>query len=486
MTDGPSFRAKVRSGVIWSLVQNWGLRLGSLLVFMLLARILSPRDMGLFAAASTVVAFCALFVESGLGEAVVQRAQVTPQQLNSIFVINIALALVAVAGLWLAADWISAYMKLPELTWILRIGSLGVLISAVCFGQNAMYRRRFEYRVLAVASLIATVVSGALAIAMALAGWGAWSLVAQALSSALIIAVVLWWRPQWTLSADFNFRGTAQLLSYGGQRLLTTLLDFANTRFIELFFASTLGASALGLYVVGTRIYQALMQILCSAVLDIAHNAFSRLTHDMEKLRNAYYAAMVVSAAIAVPAFCIPAALAPEIVDVVFGTKWSGAELVLQPMLLLGAVQVLQFYNGIVYNALGRPGIGLIFMLGKTVVTMSALYLARSFSIENVVLTFVACQLLITPASFFVAIRVIGISILDVIRRTAPFLSGSGVAYLSIELARPLLSDDVSQILRLASLSILGSFTYGLWLFLFARRQAGAVIATFRHSRKKN
>lgn len=478
-----SFRQKVQSGLFWSLVQNWGLRFGGLLVFMVLARILTPSEMGVFAAATTVVAFCALFVESGLSEAVVQQAEVTPQQLNSIFYINLAMAVIAVVGLWLAAPWIADYMKLTELTSILRISSLGIVISAACFSQTAMYRRKFEYRILAMASLSATAASGLLAVVLALTGWGAWSLVAQALTSSAVTALLLWRSPQWALSSDFDFSGTRRLLSYGTQRLLTTLMDFANTRFIELFFASVLGASALGLYVVGTRIYQALMQTLCSAILDIAHNAFSRLAHDKAALRDAYYTSMSISAAIAVPIFCISAAVSDELTYVVFGSKWRGVSDVLQPLLLLGAVQVLQYYNGIVYNAMGRPSIGLVLVTIKAVVTLGALYAAKEQSFNTIIFVFVYSQLIITPLSFYVAKRIIGISVKSIAMHTWPFIMASSTSMLAVFFARTALPHETPKIVQLALLLLIGLSTYIATTAILARDRALAIVVALKKSR---
>lgn len=479
-----TFRQKVQSGLLWSLVQNWGLRFGGLIVFMFLARVLTPSELGLFAAATTVVALCALFVESGLSEAVVQQPEVNHRQLNSIFAINLGLAMLAVLGLWLFSPMIAAVMKLPELTWVLRISSLGMLISAACFGQNAMYRRKFEYRALAMASLIATLVSGALALAMASAGHGTWSLVAQSLSASALTALILWRHPQWNFSFAFDFPGTLKMVSYGFQRLLTALMDFANTRFIELFFAATLGASALGLYIIGTRIYQALMQTLCTSILDIAHNAFSRLAHDRVALQKAYYAAINVSAAIAVPIFCVTSAVTPELTLVVFGPKWTSAASIMAPMLLLGAVQVLQFYNGIAYNAMGRPDIGLIFITAKTIITLGCLYAAKDQTLNTIVVVFVLSQLSITPISFIVARRIIGISLRTLALNLWPFIFSSTCAVFFVQAARPSVALwTESALAQLVLLTSAGFAIYFVLVGLLARQQAIAVITAFKNRR---
>lgn len=455
-----SFSQLVRLGVIWSLIQNWGLRLGGLIVFMILARILSPAEMGLFAAATTVIAFCALFVDSGLSEAIVQAREVTPKQLSSVFVLNLASALALVFGLWVGASAIAAYFKLSELVWILRASCLSILFSAFTFSQMAMCRRAFAYKRLASVTIGATLFAGAVAIGMALRGAGVWSLVAQTLLTAAYTASMLWRRPEWQLQWGFEWREVKGLASYGVQRLLTSLLDFANTRLIDLILVAGYGVATLGLYTVGARVYQALMQVLCSAILDIAHNAFSRLADDLPRLRNAYYGAMELAAATSMPIFLLLAALAPELNRTLFGSKWAGADQVFVPLLLLGGVQVLQFFNGVMYNAMGRPGISLQFVFGKTVVTMSALYFANGMAFVQVVWVFFVSQVIITPVSFHVAKRVVAISYCKVVQAIWPFVTGALVAVAGICVARGFVPSDWAPVLRLVILGCVGGSLY--------------------------
>lgn len=480
MSQEGTFSEKVRSGVIWSLVQNWGMRFGGLLVFTLLARVLSPSELGIFAAATTVIAFCGLFVESGLSEAVVQRATVNKTQLNTVFLLNLGLALLAVCVIWVSAPAISRGMNIEGLDMILRVGSLSIIIGAVGFVQSAMHRRAFDYRYLATVTLLATVIAGLVAVAMAVYGGGAWSLVVQSLLFATVMTALLWWRPKWMPGRGFDLAGVKGLVSYGGQRLLATLLDFANTRVIEIFFAATLGPAALGLYVAGARIYQALMQILSSAVLDIAHNAFSRLASDPVRLREAYYRSISISAAVAVPAFVVPAAVSSEIVEVVFGAKWVGVGDVLAPLLLLGAIQVLQFYNGVLYNAIGRPGVSLKFMIGKTIITLSVLFFSRDFPLPIVVNVFVWSQVLIAPVSFYVAKRVINISFERVAQAAWVFIMASALAYVAIESAKSIPLTSVGPLVRLLFLLSIGAVVYFSTLVVVGRRDLRNVVEVFR------
>ena len=476
-----TLHSKVRSGLLWSVVQSWGVKLAALLLFMVLARVLGPHQMGVFATAMAVLAFIALFVDQGLSEAIVQRAQITVQQLNTAFLINLVMALLLFALLWLIAPLIAAYLKIAELSGILRVSSFGVLVSAASFSQQAINRRNFNYRWLAVCTLVATLIAGVTAVFFALNGLGIWSLVIQALITAVVTTLMLWSRPQWRFSFDFDFAGTRPLLGYGLNRLASNVLEFVNTRYIEIFLAAALGPVALGIYSVGVRVYQALMQALSSAVLEVALNGFSRLAHDRTALVRAYYKAITLTAAIAVPVFCLLAAVAPEATIVLFGSKWAGSAAVMQPMALLGAVQVLQFYNVTILNAIGKPSIGLKLMILKAVVTLATLWVVREQSLAVIVYAFVASQLVTTLPGFYLLRRYVGVSLRSVANHVAPFLLGALLIIAGIEAAR---SFDglmqLSPILRLLILGLLGVSLYGACLRMFVFPSFSQFISVLR------
>lgn len=212
MTD--SLRSKVLSGLVWSVAQTWGIKLISLLLFMVLARVLDPHELGVFAVVMVVLAFVHLFVEQGMNEAIVQSPQITVQQLNTAFLINLTMAVLIFVLLWFIAPLIAAHLKIAELTAVLRVATLGILVGAVTFSQYAMLQRNFHYRWLATCAFVSTAVSGAAAVFFALRGLGVWSLVIQALTASVITSIMLWSQPQWRFAFDFDFAGARNLLLY--------------------------------------------------------------------------------------------------------------------------------------------------------------------------------------------------------------------------------------------------------------------------------
>ncbi|ANB75648.1 hypothetical protein AYM40_25235 [Paraburkholderia phytofirmans OLGA172] len=482
MTD--NLGRKVLSGLLWSTIQSWGGKLATLALFAILARLLDSHSFGVFASAMAVLAFVTIFVDQGLSEAIVQRPSVTPQLLNTAFFVNLVLSVLVFAVLWVTSPFIAKYMKILELTNILRAASVCVLLTALGFSQQAMQRRNFHYRWLAICSVSSTIVSGVCGTILAFSGYGAWSLVIQILINALMNSALLWVRSQWRFSFEFDFAGVRGLFSYGINKLGAQLLDFGNTRYLEIYLAVNLGAAALGCYLVGVKIYQALMQALSGAVLDVAHSGFSRIAHDKDELARVYYKAITLTSAVAVPVFVLLACVAPEVTVIVFGKRWESSAAIMQPMALLGAVQALQFYNGTVYNALGKPSIGLVFLVFKTIVTCLALVLTHGMGLQSVVWWYAFGQIITAPPSFILVQLLVGISLRKIAMRIWPFLVACAVAAGGVWLIRA--GEWIVQwtpFFRLLFLSSTGLLIYSTITILFAKNHIEEVMAVFKGRR---
>lgn len=472
---------KVRSGLIWSAIQSWAVRLSSLILFIFLARLLQPSEIGLFAAANVVILLLNLIADQGLSEAVVQRKEVSEAQLFTVFLVNMLLALLVAALAFLIAPYISIKMGMSQLTDILRVAVFAVPMSAFAFGQLSIARRQFDYRGIALISLASTIISGSIALLFALLGAGVWSLVAQALVSSTATATLLWFKPRWKPSFTTDFAGIFPLLSYGLNRLATNLLDFFSTRYVEVFLATTLGPVALGIYSVGVRIHQALLQSLSAAILDVAHNAFSRLNLDSKKLLDAYYDSVSLTAAFAVPIFALVGGAAPLLTRTLFGETWADSADVMRLMAVLGAIQVIQYYNGTIYNAIGRPSIGLLLMPIKIALIVVGLHLSRGMSVEYVVGVFVLSHLPITPLSFLLVRHLVGVSLWLLILRMWPFLLSSLLTGISLAFFVDWLSRfEFLPLLKLLIALGGGAALYILLLMILSRHHLASTLRLLR------
>ncbi|MFW5439991.1 MAG: lipopolysaccharide biosynthesis protein [Methylophilaceae bacterium] len=471
---------KIFNSVLWAAVRVWGNRLGGIIIFFILARILSPEDMGIYAAIWAVVLFLEVFTDQGLTDAIIQKKSIENNQLNTVFIVNLGMAFVISIVIFLAADKIASFIDMPEVASPLRVAVLALIFNAFGFCQLALHRRNFKYRWLAIRTLIATLVSGAVGITMAYGGYGAWALVIQFILASLINLIWLWIRPIWKPSFDFTLSGLADLMRFSVKLMFSRLFEVTSTRAFELAIAAWLGAATLGIYSVGSRIYSIMLQLLSTVVLDVAHSGFSRIADNKVKFLDSYYKAVSVSAGLAVPVFIILSAVANEFCVAMFGSRWAESGEILHLLALLGAVESIQWMNSAAIIALGFTGIQFIVSLLKALVTILVLLIYGHESLDVLVFAYVITHLPLCPISFMLGQKHIEFNWKVLMIKVYPFILGSGAAYYAINYARTIYNFSHVWV-ALISLSFLGLLVYVLSIWLIRPQYLTAVFSYIRH-----
>lgn len=467
------------SSVLWSVVRVWGNRLGGLAVFLVLARLLSPEDFGIFAALWAVMLFIEVFTDLGMGDALVQRESIDQALINSVFLLNILLACGIFSLIFFAAEPISAIFGAEHLAAPLVVSSVAIVLNAFGYCQLALCRRKFQYRWLAVRSLVATFLSGTAGIALAFLGYGHWALVAQFVLMAFVNLLMLWIKPAWRPSFDFNITSLRSILSFSSRLAGSRLLDATSTRLFEVGLGSILGPVALGLYSIGSRFSQIALQMLSNVVLDVSHSVFSRLASNRNKLEMAFQHGHLATAMIAVPTFVIIASLAHEVTLVVFGERWLASVDILHMIALLSAVQCVQFLNSAVLNACGLAGRVMFISTGKLFVALGVLYMFSS-DIYQVVRWYVILQSAFLPLSFLLVWFSLGFNVLKLVAIVFPYVVSSFFVYFLVGYIRPELNGFIDGPLLLMVLGFLAFFMYTLLSSPFAYRRVRTVISFVR------
>lgn len=474
---------RVFNSLIWAAVRIWGNRLGGLIVFFILARLLTPEDFGVYASLWALLLFLEVFAELGLGDALIQTRETSQTLLNSAFFASAGIAIGLYAAIWFLAPTFAALMQHAELAAPLRIAALAMLFNALGYCQLALCRRHFQYRWLAVRTLTATVIGGAVGIALAFGGYGYWALVWQYVLSALTALLMLWIKPNWTPTLSFSWPCLRPLLPFSIRLTGSRLLENFSVRGFELGVGYFLGARALGVYSVGTRITAIAMQLLSTVVLDVAHAGLSRIADDKEKLRHAYLTGLQLASTLAVPAFVILAATADEVCTVVFGQQWAESGPILRIISLLAALQAVQYMNGAVLNAMGLTGQTMRLSLLKALAAAAALLGFHAHGIEVLAAAFAIGQLLVTPVSFYLCARAIRCPASAVLKALLPACIASAASYLLVVESGAHLPVDV-EALKLLILGTAGMTFYLATMFLIAPRQIKGLIATVRQASK--
>ena len=334
----------------------WGvqavLQLG---VGVLLARLLPPAEFGLAGLAMVLITFATLVSELGLGLAVVQRRPLTNRHVRTAFTASLLMGGAAAGVIYLLAPLSAPLLRSPELPPLLRAMTLVFVCGALGATARATLQRALDFRRLFAIDVASYGLGyAAVAVPLALGGYGAWSLVigsiAQSAAGAAL-ALVFARHPMLPLLARTELR---ELCGYGAAATLNQVVNGIARNADNLLVGRMLGPAALGVY---ARAFN-LMTLPLAAVGDVMWHvllpAMAEVRDDRDRLGRAWLAAVQASALAAAPLMAGLAAAAPQIAAGVYGPAWTGMAAPLQVLCAAGAFRAVYHVSGALTHASGR------------------------------------------------------------------------------------------------------------------------------------
>ncbi|HEX3220470.1 MAG TPA: lipopolysaccharide biosynthesis protein [Candidatus Limnocylindria bacterium] len=378
-TEQEGLRRKVAHGLTWTFIHTWGGQGLSLLVFLVLARLLTPSQFGLVALAAVFVALAQLVIDQGFGDAIIQRPTVTRGHIDTAFWVAVATGtLLAIIGV-LAAGPLSVLLDEPRLTPILQVLSLLFIVSSLGSTQQALLRRELAFRSLATRGLLALAGGGAVGIVMAFLNFGAWALVGQQIAAALIGVVTLWTISPWRPGLEVSRQNFVELFNFGIKVVGSDVLTFLSRNTDNLLIGVFLGSRLLGIYAVAYRILDTSQKVLVSVSRRLAFPALSKLQGDPERMKRAYLKLTRIAGSAILPGYVGLALVAPEMTVFLFGFKWQDAGPVASILFLIGPVLSMQAFSTSLLTAAGYPDVVFRFRLITTVTNVVGFIIAVQF-----------------------------------------------------------------------------------------------------------
>lgn len=468
-------RRRALSGLFWSMLQNWSGKGLGFLLFLILARLLTPEQLGVAAAVNIVIVLASLIAEQGFSDAIVQRRELRDADVNLPFYSSLAAASVLAMTVVLLSARIEQWLNVPGLAPLLSVASATLPLATLSMFQEAFYRRQLLFKQVAVRMLVTSTLAGIVGVGCAFAGMGSWSLIVQALAMNVLNVAWLWHAPLWRPGRELRGDSYRQIVGFSGSVLASRVFDIVGTRSIEVLIVSLHGAAALGLYAVGSRVLQTVMQMLSSAVTNVSLGALSRMAHDLERLRRAFLQTLAASSALVMPVFVAGAALAPEFVDAVFGPRWAASAPVMQVLMILGALQCVQFVNGPTFGALGKPHYLAWIAFLKAAAAIVALLVVPTRDVVGLTVVYALSQLVATPLTYVWLVRCLDIRWRTIASELAPFYLAAALAYAGVNAARAVIGNMEWQPppvpMRLVVLALVFALMYSIVALMLGLRQ---------------
>ena len=385
---------------LWRLAERVGAQGVKLLVELVLARILLPEQYGVIAMVAVFITVFNVFVDSGLGNALIQKKDADDLDFSSVFWFNVVWCIVLYGILFLISPLVASFYHREELTLILRVLGLQIVISGVKNVYQAYVSRTMQFRKFFFSTLGGTVGAAVIGITMAYRGYGVWALVAQQLFNVLTDTVILTITVKWHPRRMFSFERLKGLLSYGWKLLLSALLDTLYNEARSLIIGRKYTSEDLAFYNRGELFPQVIAANVNTSIDSVLLPTMSRVQDERDKVRAMTRRAIMTSTYIMAPLMIGIACVGTPMVRLILTEKWMPCV----PYLQIFCASMLFFpihtANLNAIKALGRSDLFLKLEILKKVIGIALILITMHISVLAMALSTLVnsllCQLINT------------------------------------------------------------------------------------------
>ena len=320
----------------------------------ILARLIGPEAFGLVAMVLVVSGFLEVFRDAGLAQATVQRRQLAPEQVSTLFWVNSGVCLLLAAGLAGLAPLVAWIYGEPRLTTLTLAMAVPLAVEGLCLQHRALLQRSMQFGRIALAESVAAIGGLLVAVVAAKAGAGYWSLVLQRIVVAVIQVALIWILSGWIPGRFRRNLGVRPMLSFGLRLSGFNLLNFFSRNADKFLIGRFVGADALGQY---SRAYSLMLLPISqinAPLASVLTPALARLQSDPEAFARVFLRTFRVLAWVTVPAIGVAAASGAHLLAFLLGPGWELAGSAFQMLAVASLFQPLTNICGVVLIATGR------------------------------------------------------------------------------------------------------------------------------------
>lgn len=310
------------TNLLWRFAERCGAQAVSFLVSIILARLLAPEAYGTIALAMVFINILQVFVDSGMGTALIQKKDADDLDFSSVFYFNLAACLVLYAGIFAAAPAIAAFYDDAALTPVVRALSLTVVVSGVRNIQQSYVSRHLLFKRFFFSTIGSTLASAVVGIAMAYAGFGVWALVGQSLSNVVTGTIILWATVPWRPRRMFSWQRLKSLLSFGWKLLVSSLLDTGYNNLRSLIIGKLYSSADLAYYNQGDKLPNLVITNINASIDSVLLPTMANEQDDPARVRSMTRRAIKTSTYVMAPLMMGLAACAEPLIRLILTEKW--------------------------------------------------------------------------------------------------------------------------------------------------------------------
>lgn len=345
---------KVMINLIWKFLERVGAQVVSFIVSIVLARLLMPDAYGTVALITVFTTVLQVFVDSGLGNALIQKKNTDDIDFSTVFYTNIGFCIILYSLIYLLAPSIAMFYNKDELVPLIRVVSITILISGIRNVQQAYVSKKMMFKKFFFSTLGGTISAAIIGIVLALNGFGVWALVAQQLTNLFVSTLILWFVVKWRPKLVFSFQRLKQLYKYGWKLLASALLDTVYNNCTQLIIGKIYSSGDLAYYNKGKQFPELIVVNVNSSIDSVLLPAMSEVQDKKEHIKNMTRRSIKMSMYIMAPCMIGMAAVASNIIEILLTNRWAGSVIFMQIFCVVFMFYPIHTANLNAIKAMGR------------------------------------------------------------------------------------------------------------------------------------
>lgn len=371
----------VLGNMLWRFAEKCGAQGVSFIVSIILARLLEPSVYGTIAIVTVFTNILMVFVDSGMGSALVQKKDADDLDFSTVFYFNMVMSAGLYLIIFLIAPLIANHYGNSDLTPLVRVLSLSLIIFGVKSIQQAFVSKNMLYKRFFFATLGGTIFSAVLGIGLAYLGAGVWALVAQQLTNQLIDTIILWFTVKWRPKRMFSFDRLKGLFSFGWKLLLSALIDTVYNNLRSLIIGKKYSSSDLAFYDKGKAFPNIIISNVNGSIDSVLLPTMSSVQDNKENVKVMTRRAITISTYVMAPLLMGLAFCGKPLISLLLTDKWLPA----YPFMVIFCTTYM-FYpihtaNLNAIKAMGRSDMFLKLEIIKKIVGLAAVLISMNISV---------------------------------------------------------------------------------------------------------
>lgn len=382
-----NIKEKALSSLVWRFLERCGAQGVSFIVSIILARLLAPEVYGVISLVTVFTAILQVFVDSGMGNALIQKKDADDLDFSSVFYFNLIMCALLYLLLFFCAPLIASFYNNSELTPVIRVIGITLLISGVKNVQQAYISRTLQFKRFFFATLGGTVGAAIVGIAMAYMGFGVWALVVQNLLNAAVDTIILWVTVKWRPQLQFSLSRLKVLISFGWKLLVSSLLNTVYTNLRSLIIGKLYSTQDLAYYNKGQSFPNLVVSNINSSIDSVLLPTMSKAQESKETVKAITRRSIMVCSYIMWPMMIGLAAIAKPLIMLLLTEKWLMAVPFLQITCFSLGLEPLQTSNLNAIKAVGRSDLFLKLEIAKKTISIFILLLSMRYGVIAIALS---------------------------------------------------------------------------------------------------